>query len=231
MLSPVPVVFFLLVIVAVLAGIGVSYWLKQKRRDELAAFALAHNLQYQPLDTFGLGSLDFRLFSLGDGRGCENVLTGTWEGVPVQEADYWYYDESTDSEGRRSKTYHRFSIVLAAVDGWLPSVRIEHENAFTRIGHHLGFEDIEFESEEFNRKFRVLAKDREFAFKLLDARMLQWLLNTAGHHCYEVGGGHVLVYQDKLPPTGLTPLFLAGTKFVANIPRLVWADYGKEASS
>ena len=81
------------------------------------------------------------------------------------------------------------------------------------------------------RRFRVSSADREFAFKLLDARMMQWLLQTAGDHCYEVSGNRVLAYRSKLAPPELTPLFLAASVFVKHIPRLVWADYGKEASA
>lgn len=231
MLGVVGAVFFLVMVVVALAGVGVSYWLKQKRRDELAAYAHEHGLVYSPIDTYGLDSLPFHLFKQGEGRGCENVLTGRWNDVPVTGADYWYYTESTDSEGHRNKTYHRFSVVVCELGAWLPSVQIGHENMLTRLADHLGFDDIDFESEEFNRRFRVKSKDREFAFKLLDAPMISWLLHTAGDHCYEVSGNHLLVYRSKVAPAELTPLFLAGAVFVQHIPRLVWADYGKEASS
>jgi hypothetical protein len=224
----VAVLVILLVVAALVAGAIWSYLAKQRRRDELAKFAAAHKLTYSPQDGFGLDGLPFHLFSMGDGRGCENVLSGTWEGVPVRAADYWYYTESTDSEGHRSKTYHRFSIVLAGLDGWLPAVRIEHENVLTRLGGHVGLGDIEFESEQFNRKFRVLSKDREFAFKLVDARMMQWLLATAGDHCYEVSGDHLLAYGDKLAPAELGPRFFAAKGFVNQVPRLVWNEYGTD---
>ena len=220
----------LLVVVGVLAGLLWSFYAKGKRRDELAAFAARHRLEYSPVDTGGVDRLPMHLFSLGDGRGCENVLTGTWEGKPVTAADYWYYTVSTDSRGNRQRTYHRFSIVLTEIEAWLPAVRIEHENLLTRLGQHLGFGDIEFESDDFNRRFRVSSGDREFAFKLIDARLMAWLLQTAGDHCYEVNGGHVLAYTAKRAPAELTPVFLASTAFVDHIPRLVWSEYGtKEA--
>ena len=220
----------LLVAVAVVAGIVYAYYAKQRRRDELAEFAAGHGLEYSPVDTRFLDQLPFHLFSLGDGRGCENVLTGTWDGKPVTGADYWYYTESTDSKGNHQRNYHRFSVVLTDIALWLPAVRIEHESVLTRLGHHLGFGDIEFESEDFNRRFRVSSADREFAFKLIDARLMAWLLRTAGDHCYEVGGGQVLAYTGKRAPPELTTVFLASTAFVDHIPRLVWSEYGtKEA--
>lgn len=200
----------------------------RKRREDLALWALQHGLDYSQQDPHNLDDLDFHLFTLGDGRGCDNVLTGTWQDMPVRLADYWYYDEDTDSNGRSSRTYQRFSIALLEIDARLPHVRIGHETALSRFGDKLGFRDIEFESEQFNRRFRVHAKDREFAYKLLDARMMTWLLTTAGKHCYEVHGSSVLVHTKRLPPAALTTLLHAGKGFIGQVPRLVWADYGTD---
>jgi len=200
----------------------------RQRREDLALWALQHGLDYSQQDPHGLDRLDFHLFTLGDGRGCENVLTGMWQDMPVRLADYWYYDEDNDSQGRSSRTYQRFSIMVTTIDASLPHVRIGHETALSRFGDKLGFRDIEFESEQFNRRFRVHAEDREFAFKLLDARMMTWLLTTAGPHCYEVNGPWVLVHCKRLPPAKLTTLLHAGKGFIGQIPRLVWADYGTD---
>jgi hypothetical protein len=225
------VLFILLALAAMIGGVVWSYKQKEKRRQALALWGLGHGLNFSAADSFGLDRLDFHLFSLGEGRGCENVLSGAWEGVPVQAADYWYYTESNDGHGGRNKEYHRFSVVVASVDGWLPPVRVEHESPLTRLADHVGLRDIDFESEEFNRRFDVTGKDREFAFKLLDGRMLQWLLSTAGSHCYEVSGDRVLAYDKRLPPDKLAPLFFATKGFIDHVPRLVWNEYGKEAKA
>ncbi len=46
----------------------------------------------------------------------------------------------------------------------------------TRLAAHLGLHDIEFESDDFNRRFNVTCSDRKFANDLVDSRMNQWLL-------------------------------------------------------
>jgi hypothetical protein len=218
-------------IVVVIAAIGAvsyfSYTRAKKRRAELATFAAQYRLQYSRTDPFGLTRLGFRLLSLGDGRGCENVVWGEWQGMPFKEADYWYYTESTDSKGRRSKSYRRFSIVLADIDAFLPGAVIARENLFTRMADHTGFRDIEFELEDFNRRFNVKATDREFAYKLVDARMMQWLLN-AGKYGFEVFGGQILVYSGRHRPGELVPLIGTAKGFRDQIPRLVWSQYGIE---
>jgi hypothetical protein len=221
-----------LAIVVLPIGVGIAVavvvWRRrQQRRQDLAMWAMQQGLSFSIEDPHGLTTLDFHLFSQGDGRGCENVASGAWEGLDVRVADFWYYEKSGDND---SKTYHRFSIVLASVAAWLPGVRIEKENAFSRLADHLALRDLEFESEEFNRRFEVRADDTEFAYKLIDARMMEWLLHTAGPHCYEVSGPWVLGYCKRLPAAEVPTLLFAVKGFIAQVPRLVWADYGKATS-
>lgn len=228
LLTWLPFVLVPAVFAAVIA-VAVHTWRSNRRRiEEMALWATEHGFEFSHEDPHDLDRLDFHLFTLGDGRGCENVLTGTWEDMPVRLADYWYYDEDTNGKGHSSRTYHRFSVMVTTIAAGLPHVRIGHETAFSRLADKLGFDDVQFESEQFNRRFRVHAKDRQFAYELLDARMIEWLLATAGPHCYEVNGPWVLVHSKRLPPAKLTTLLHAGKGFVGKVPRLVWADYGTE---
>lgn len=215
------------VLVLVLAGLAAwyAYYRKQQRRASLASFAMQQGLAFSSEDPFGLIGYPFRLFSRGDGRGCENVVYGDWHGMPVQEADYWYYDETTDSQGRRSRSYHRFSVVIASVGVDTPQVSIERESVLSRLADHMGLHDIEFESEDFNRAFQVKAADREFCFKLVDARMMHWLLSTGGMFGFEVVGPWLLVHARRLPPTELIPLIGTARAFGDHIPQLVRTQY------
>jgi hypothetical protein len=220
-----------IVIILVLAVAGLvawySYLQKQKRREELFEFAATHALTWSREDPWSIpSSYGFRLFSVGDGRGCENVLAGVWDGLPVREADYWYYDQSTDSKGNRSRTYHRFSIVIADLPCSVPHVSIEKETLLSRMADHLGFADLTFESEEFNRAYQVRSTDREFAYKLIDARMMQWLLSMGQGFGFEIMGPNLLAYSGKRRPTELIPLFGMAKLFDEHVPNLVWTDYG-----
>ena len=216
---------FILILAAVAAAAIYAYVQKQKRREALATFALQNKLEYSRDDPFDLIDSDFHLFGLGDGRGCENVLWGDWHGLTVKEADYWYYTESRDSEGHTTRSYHRFSTILAELSASLPRVSIARESLFTRLADALSFHDLDFESDDFNRLFQVKGSDREFAYKLIDARMMQWLLSTQGEFAFEVNGPNLLVWCDRLDPMGLVPLFGSAALFRDHIPRLVWSEY------
>ena len=220
------VVVVVLVALAVLAAAWWSYVRKRRRAQALATFASQYDFELSPRDAFDLTSYPFRLFDQGDGRGCENVMAGTWQGLPSKEADYWYYTQSTDSQGRSSRQYHYFSVVVADLECAIPDVLIEKESALSRIADHLGFHDVEFESEDFNRRFRVKAADREFAFKVIDDRMMTWLLSTDGAFGFEGNGGNLLVWTKRLDPSALPRLFGTAKAFVDHVPRLVWNEYG-----
>ena len=71
----------------------------------------------------------------------------------------------------------------------------------------------------------MTALDKEFAARLIDPAMIQWLLFTGGQFGFEIQGSELLVSCDQLPATGLVPLFDAAEQLTGHIPQLVWADY------
>jgi hypothetical protein len=219
------ILIFVLFIAVIIAAGYFAWQAKKKRRLALQAFATQYGMQYAGEDPFGLLAYSFSLFQRGDGRGVENVLWGSWQGVPVKACDYWFYTESTDSKGHTSRSYQHFSAVIVDVALGLPPVTIQREGFFTRLADHVGLRDIDFESEQFNRAFNVKAQDREFAFKLVDARMMQFLLSTEGF-AYEVVGPWLLVYCGRRKPTELVPVLGTAKGFYEQIPRLVWNEYG-----
>ncbi len=138
-------IFVVLVVVAGAAAY-LTYYLKEKRRQGMAYAARQLGLAFAPTDPFDTLAESLPLLQRGDGRGVENVLWGTWGGIECRAFDYWYYDESTDSNGNRSHSYHRFSCVLGSVDAACSPLTLTGENVLTRLGDHMGFRDIELES-------------------------------------------------------------------------------------
>ncbi len=222
----------LVVFVAVAAGGMVyGYVRKQRRREDLAYLALQLGLEYAPVDPFDLLATEpFALFSKGDGRGIENVLWGSHRGVDVKAFDYWYYEQSTDSEGHTTRSYRRFNCAIVPIDAACSPVAIANENVVTRLADHLAMRDIEFESEEFNRAFNVTSPDPRFANDLLDARMMTWLLHHGRGLSFEVVGDRVLCFRHRLPAFEVATLLGAATAFLERVPRVVFSLYPKAAA-
>lgn len=222
-------VWVLLIVVAVAAAAW-SFYAKRKRREALATMARQLGLSYSTEDTQGCLGLPFALLKRGDGRGTENVLFGTWQAVPMREFDYWYYEESTDSNGHTTRSTYRFSCAVTEVEAALSPLTLTRENVFTRLADSIGLTDVEFELDEFNRAFNVKCKDRKFANDLVDQRMMRWLLGTDGSFEFEASGRWLLVYSKRRRPTELVPLIGTLRQFRDQVPRVVYDLYGLRAT-
>src|SRR6202140_933989 len=160
-----------LVLIIALAGAAVlvvlTLWLRARRMQAMRTFAAAHGLSYMG-KTWVLGDCDFSLFRKGYRRSWSNVLSGTWNGVTLVYADY----EFTERSGRSSQTYV-YSTVVTDLGCVLPEVEVTARSMIGELAEELGVHGLEFESEEFNRRFVVHSDDKRFAFELVDARMIE----------------------------------------------------------
>jgi hypothetical protein len=218
---------FVFVLFALVAG-GLAYWqwqARKRRHEGFVRLAQQLGLRHQQDDPFGLLAEPFELFRRGDGRGIEHVLDGTYRDVPIRAFDYWYYDESTDSKGNRSKSYSHFSCVLMPLDAGCFRLSISPESVFTRLADAMTFRDIEFESEEFNRSWNVTSDDAAFAHAFADARMCRWLLENGGSHAFEVVGDRILVARRRIDPTAYPAMLDAAVGFRVQVPKVVFDLY------
>jgi hypothetical protein len=199
---------------------------RRGRRLALARVAGQYGMQYSEGDPYGLPGHDFGLLREGNRRGCQNVLSGRWQDLPVKEADYWYSTGNAVSKGYR----RAFSIVIAELAATIPSISVvpyallgEKHQVTWHVGR--GAHGIRFGSEDFDRKFKVTAPDKESAARVIDPAMIQWLLSTGGQFGFVIQGRELLVTCDQLPATGLIPLFDAAKSFTDHIPQLIWPGY------
>jgi len=218
----------LIVIVAVLVFGGLAYYQYKQRQARIAAVAALGkriNFTFSQDDIERIVSMPFKLFAMGDGRRVELVLSGTHNNLPLKLFDYWYYDETTDSQGHRSKTYHRFTCGLLTIPAACPRIRVGHEGFFSRLGEHLGMHDVEFESDDFNRRFRVKCDDQKFAFCLIDGKMMEWLTTADSFKTVEIDGPWILLAVDKLDPSRWLDLGTWLDAFHSHIPTVLYSEY------
>jgi hypothetical protein len=222
-----PVLIFVAGAIVVLAVVVGSYYAKQQRRQRFAMAARQLGLEFSPSDPFGLLGWPFALFERGDGQSIENVMWGEWQTVSVKAFDFWYYEESSSSNGGRSKSYYRFDCAMVPIEAACPHLSIGHENLLTRLADALSLHDIELESEDFNRAFNVVGKDRAFATAFIDARMMNWLMLHGETYSFEVVGDQLLVSCKRLRPTELVPLLGTAKAFRDRVPAVVGSLYPK----
>jgi hypothetical protein len=229
-----------------------GFWLwgkyrTRQRRPAIARFASQYGLSDSGDRYVDSPGYDFPLLREPTrGRnGYHNVVAGQWQGLLVKGADYWYSTStyvSADMSVGDGRNAHYFSIVVADLAATVPYVSVQPKDVLTRAFDHVGLpplphlgpeslDVIDFEPEDFNQKFQVTTADREFAIKLIDAAMIQWLVSAGGGLTFEVGGCNLLVSCGLLPVTDLVRLFDAAKGFVDHIPRLVWAEHGGQAAN
>jgi len=220
------VVVFIVVGIAVAGGLAYRQYRNKQARIQ-AVMALARRVGF----TFSLNDADrvvdmpFGLFSKGEKRAVELVISGEHDGLPMRLFDYWYYDETSDSHGNRSRTYHYFTCGIVTIPAACPRLRLGHENFMTRLGDHVGLHDVVFEYDDFNRRFRVKCDDQKFAFSLFDGKMMQWLLGADGFESVEVDGPWVLLAFPKVDPSQWLGLGSWLEQFHRQIPPVVYSSY------
>lgn len=132
-----------------------------------------------------------------------------------------FWGSSTGRVGTaRAARRYRFTCAVAnapGAAGW-PHLSIAPEGFARKLKAAAGFRDIEFESEEFNRTFEVQATDRKFAYDVIDARMMSWLLLTKGEYEFELRDQDLLLVADQLPVERWHQLALVAAGLVKRLP-------------
>jgi hypothetical protein len=178
---------FVLVMVLVVIGAIAAMWYghlqAQKRREALAALAAKLGWSFDPDQDSSLADRypRFGCFSRGHSRAAYNTLEGErrigGRAFPARMGDYTY--KVTTSNGKTSSTRtYRFSYVIIRVP-WpvVPDLLIRREGMLDKLKGAMGFDDIDFESEEFSRRFWVKSADKKFAYDVVSPRMMEFLLS------------------------------------------------------
>ncbi|MEM9445652.1 MAG: hypothetical protein AAGA18_09900 [Verrucomicrobiota bacterium] len=191
--------FIIVLIILIFAGIGVAGWYFEKKRREAIA-ALAHSLGLHFTHSKDR-QLIHRLSYLdklkqGSNRYAYNVISGKLRGYEILAFDFHYETYSSDSKGRRRTNHHYLSFVTTQLPRSFPELVIAPEGFFSKIIQAIGFDDIDFESAEFSKKYVVRSKDRKFAYDFCHAQVIDFLLKQPVNHL-EVEGDCLAISQNR----------------------------------
>ncbi len=211
-----------LVLVAVFAYVS---WLQAKKRRELfASFAASQGWTWRAREDSWSNRFDGTPFDEGDHKQARNILQGSFRNRPIVAFDYSYQTHSTDSKGNRQTQTHRFAVCALSVDAYLPRLELVPESVLGRFGTALGMQDIELESEDFNRRYRVRAGNQKFAFDVLPPRTMEALMRRSALHLRLSGTDAVCWEPGRHSPSELLARLDALATLVEGIPEFVWKD-------
>lgn len=174
-------VFILPLFVILVIVIAVYNHKKEKQRQQkLREFAHSRNLYFHEARVHGFEQEypDFSFLRQGGGRYAYNIISGESNGNEVTGFDYHFQTTSTDSKGRTTTHHHHFSGFIIKSPFNLKPLTIRPEGLFDKMVGAFGWDDIDFESAEFSRKFHVKAEDRRWAYDVLPQITMEYLLES-----------------------------------------------------
>ena len=220
-------VFVAIVAVVVVSLAVVSYRKNQARIRALQSLAMSKGWQYSANDPFNLPDRwPGDPFGNGFARSATNVITGHVGPYPMVAFDYRYKERSTNGKGQSSTHTYHYAVCALAMPCALPELHVAPESVFSRLGQALGMQDIELESEDFNRRYRVRCPDRKLATDVLTPRTMETLLRVGGFNVRFVGADALCAASGRLHAADLLNRTAAIQALVDGIPTFVWKDHG-----
>jgi hypothetical protein len=215
------------VVVVVIAVVG--FHLEQKRRDRVLAYALGRAWRYDGEDPSLVDAWPGEPFGEGDNRRARSVLSGQESGRQFVAFDYSYQTHTNTSKGRRTTT-HRYAVCVVPLPMALGVVSVLPENLLTRAAGAAGMaSDIDLESEAFNRRFRVRARNAKLASDVLPPRTMDYLVGLPDDTVpsFRLQAGHLIAWRDgRLEPADVVRTCAVLDRVIDGIPSFVWRDAG-----
>jgi hypothetical protein len=172
--SGVALLFVAFLAIAVVAVVF-SYVAAKKRREAMQAFATARGWRYEQEQPALVDRFAGPPFGTGFGREAYNVLYGSHDGRDLVSFDYTYKTQSSNGKTTTTTT-HTFSVLALRMGVAMPALTVDPESFLDRFVGRITGNDIDLESEDFNRAFTVTCPDRKFASDVLHPQMMEYLL-------------------------------------------------------
>jgi hypothetical protein len=225
-----PFVPLLLILVLTGAGGWLLWHLERERRARYVAFAQERGWTYTPRDNTLVRQFRGEPFGRGSARRASHVLRGQYGGREAVVFDYRFVTRSSDGQQQTTQT-HRFTVCALRLPAALPRLELTAENPLTRLAGALGFDDVELESEDFNRRYRVRSDDRRLAYDVLHARTIEQLLALPTLNLRLDGADAVLWERGTTSLPDVPARLAVLSQLVDGIPSYVWADRSEQGGA
>ncbi|MGP1272191.1 MAG: hypothetical protein ACTS22_02540 [Phycisphaerales bacterium] len=171
----------------------------EERRAALMALADSLGCRFRPHTDHAHDERyrQFGVFNQGHGRAAYNTIAGEvtlgGQSCDLIMGDYRYKETSGSGKNRRTTTYRLSYLLCHLPYPDAPALRIRREHVLDKIASVMGFDDIDFESAEFSRRFHVSSSDKRFAYDIVHPGMMEFLLAEAGDRSIEQERGVLLL--------------------------------------
>ncbi|MBI4833882.1 MAG: hypothetical protein HY811_03555 [Planctomycetes bacterium] len=211
--------FFIIFLIVGAIGITILvFYFEAKRRKEMMSLAEELGLTYMQ-STYGKDGTygDISLFTIGDSRRANHIISGNKENCYV---DIFYYKYITGSG--KNRTTHSNSVCVLTIKEKFDYLFIRTENFLDKFAGAIGFDDIDFESREFSSRFYVKSSDKKFAYDIIHPQMMEFLMNYGKTPAIEIKNSHLAFYMHKtIKPAEYRKLYDFAMEFYKKTPHYV----------
>lgn len=127
------------------------------------------------------------------------VATGHIGNWSVRVFEYSYLDvRGRGVDEIEYSRVRRFSVCAVTLPRDRPLLEVHPENLGSRLAGHVKMtQDIDFESEDFNRAFVIKSPDRKFAYDVLHPRVMQVLLDGGRKLVWRIDANHLVSWVEE----------------------------------
>jgi hypothetical protein len=193
------IIISLIVAIVVITAI-IGRYLHRKRQQQMFELAPSLGFAFDP-EPSDLESRYTGIWPMDAGRfhTSFNLLSGVTDRPTTIHWEIFDHRYTTGS-GKNKRT-HRMTIVAATVPRFsFPRLTMRPEGFFDKLAAMIGYDDIDFPSDEFSRRYHVKCEDRKFAYDLLTPRVIEYLLAGPPRHWQLHGPRMVLVSSRPASP-------------------------------
>lgn len=178
--------FFVLIVIGVIVLIVLAAIHAQKKYEQrlaaLRAIAGRRGWRFSKKRVYDHDDRysQFEIFRRGHSRSAYDTLSGELgvfgESAYAQAGDFTYKVTRHNGKNTSTSTYNFSYLIVELPIRPVPDVLVRREHLFDKFSSMLGFDDIDFESVEFSKKFCVKSPDKRFAYDLFTPRMMEFFL-------------------------------------------------------
>lgn len=212
----------ILLIIAGAVGLGfLFWWLQEQKVKQYQAWAAARGWHYNRSAQHLVYRYNIRPFGVGDSRRAMHLFQGDFYGMP---ASAFHYQYQTGDD--KNKTTHRFTIYTLLLPAVFPGVTLAPEGIFRSLLAVFGARDIQLESEEFNKAWKVQGDDLKFVHDVLHPRQMERLMmpDARGRVLYLTGNELVTWIPGHNGPEEIDRYLPFARDFADGIPDFIWHE-------
>ncbi|HWP39327.1 MAG TPA: hypothetical protein VNL70_00280 [Tepidisphaeraceae bacterium] len=216
------IIISLLIAIVVIAAI-IGRYTHRKRQQQMSELASSLGFAFdpEPLDVQAR-YVGFWPMDVGRSHSSFNLISGVTDRPTSIQWEIFDHRYTTGS-GKNRRTHH-MTIVAATVGQFsFPRLTMRPEGIFDKLAAMVGYDDIDFPSDEFSSRYHVKCEDRRFAYDLLTPRVIEYLLASPPRHWQLAGPRIVLVSSGRASADDIRQAMSLIEGFIQRIPQHVAA--------